>query len=91
MLTNVRSELRLELTISDLALRDFRYPVFFPTPPKDLLPDREPAWYFYLAEIALQRLRGRILYHAYKCQSSGLPVLEMVDMVLNFEQQAREW
>ncbi|KKY15569.1 putative c6 zinc finger domain protein [Phaeomoniella chlamydospora] len=86
-----REELRLELHLSESALRDFKYPSFFPSPPKDLKPEGEAAWYFYLAEIALQRLRGRILYNAYKCQITGLTVHDMIDMVLNFEQQAREW
>ena len=83
-------ELRLELRVSETRIRDFEYPAFFPSPPQTLSSQGETAWYFYLAEIALQRLKGRILYHTYY-HYSGAPSSINTDLILNFEHQAKEW
>ena len=83
-------ELRLELRVSETRIRDFEYPAFFPSPPQSLSSQGETAWYFYLAEIALQRLKSRILYHTYY-QYSGAPSSINTELILNFEHQAKEW
>jgi hypothetical protein len=83
-------ELRLELRVSETRIRDFEYPAFFPSPPQSLSSEGETAWYYYLAEIALQRLKSRILYHTYY-QYSGAPSSIDTDLILNFEHQAKEW
>ena len=83
-------ELRLELRISETRIRDFEYPAFFPSPPQGLSSQGETAWYFYLAEIALQRLKSRILYHT-NYQYSSAPNSINTDLISNFEHQAREW
>jgi hypothetical protein len=83
-------ELRMELRVSETRIRDFEYPAFFPSPPQSLSSQGETAWYYYLAEIALQRLKSRILYHTYY-QYSGAPSSINTDLILNFEHQAKEW
>lgn len=83
-------ELRLELRVSETRIRDFEYPAFFPSPPQSLSSQGETAWYFYLAEIALQRLKSRILYHTYY-RYAGAPSSINTDLILNFENQATEW
>jgi hypothetical protein len=83
-------ELRLELRVSETRIRDFEYPAFFPSPPQSLSSQGETAWYFYLAEIALQRLKSRILYHTYYHYSDA-PSSINTDLILNFEHQAKEW
>ncbi|KXH30951.1 hypothetical protein CSAL01_07580 [Colletotrichum salicis] len=48
-------EVRLELGIIKTSAWDLRYPDLFPDPPESIQSQGEPAWYFYLAEIALRR------------------------------------
>ncbi|KAK9236472.1 hypothetical protein V1525DRAFT_420403 [Lipomyces kononenkoae] len=82
-------ELRLELNLQQKDVSDLTYPTFFPSPPEGLKTQDEAAWYFYLAEIALRRLRNRVL--SYLCRAETCPESEMQQAVLDFEEQIDAW
>ncbi|KAI5456701.1 hypothetical protein BGZ63DRAFT_396019 [Mariannaea sp. PMI_226] len=88
-------ELRLELNPSRKDVWDLTYPNFFPSPPEALKLKDEEAWYFYLAEIALMRMKSRIL--SYLCRSDSSTTSEtgtetsMEYAVLDFEEQIDAW
>lgn len=84
-------ELRLEMSVIETSAWNLRYPTFFPEPPKNLQSHSEPAWYFYLAEIALRRLENRILTHICQTSSSDVSLTDQVLAVVEFEQQADSW
>ncbi|KAH8690338.1 hypothetical protein BGW36DRAFT_307812 [Talaromyces proteolyticus] len=76
-------ELRLELNLPRMNDSEFSYPNFFPSPPDRLNTKDEVAWYFYLAEIALQRLRNRVLrYIGDKHHNT-----EMQNVISDFQEQ----
>ncbi|KAL1864985.1 hypothetical protein VTK73DRAFT_5535 [Phialemonium thermophilum] len=83
-------ELRLELYPS-LNVSDLTYPAFFPTPPKGLNAQVEAAWYFYLAEISLRRLKNRMLSHLYRLDASASSEVSPGDVVVDFEEQMETW
>ncbi|KAH8590034.1 hypothetical protein B0O99DRAFT_635488 [Bisporella sp. PMI_857] len=84
-------ELRLELGVGKPGISDFAYPHFFPSPPKSIKTQNQTAWYFYLAEIALRRLGNRILNYLYQYDPSRTSVIQAIDVVSDFEQQAQTW
>jgi hypothetical protein len=67
---------------------DLSYPTTFPSPPDRLETKHEPAWYFYLAEIALRRLKNRILSSL--CRSDTAE-MEREEIALDFEDQIDAW
>ncbi|CAK7217250.1 Zcf27p [Sporothrix eucalyptigena] len=83
-------ELRLELNPSQKDVWDLTYPTFFPSPPDALKARDETAWYFYLAEIALTRLKNRILSHLYKSDTQATKEANM-EYILDFEEQIHAW
>lgn len=83
-------ELRLELNPSQKDVWDLTYPTFFPSPPDALKARDETAWYFYLAEIALTRLKNRILSHLYKSDTQATRESN-IEYILDFEEQIRAW
>jgi hypothetical protein len=62
----------------------------FPSPPDGLETKLEPAWYFYLAEIALRRLKNRILSSLYQSDNAG-PGMDREEIALDFEEQTDAW
>lgn len=80
-------ELRLELNVFENSIWDLTYPTFYPSPPAGLKSQREVAWYYYLAEIALRRLGNRILNFFHKNPAAAMDV----EAVSGFEQQAADW
>ncbi len=84
-------ELRLELNPSQKGIWDLTYPTFFPSPPEALKTNDETAWYFYLAEIALMRLKSRILSFLYRSDTSVAPAYSMEHAILDFEEQIEAW
>ncbi|SPO03667.1 uncharacterized protein DNG_06350 [Cephalotrichum gorgonifer] len=84
-------ELRLELNPSQKDDWDLTYPTFFPSPPEALKAKDEGAWYFYLAEISLMRLKNRILSYLYRPGKSVAPESSMEYTILDFEQQINAW
>lgn len=84
-------ELRLELNPSQKDVWDLTYPTFFPSPPESVKTKEELAWYFYLAEIALMRLKSRILSNLYHSDASRAHESSMEDAVLDFEEQIEAW
>jgi hypothetical protein len=84
-------ELRLELNPSQKDVWDLTYPTFFPSPPEALKTKDETAWYFYLAEIALTRLKNRILSYLYRSGSTAGPEPGMEFTILDFEEQMDAW
>ncbi|CAK7210466.1 Zcf27p [Sporothrix bragantina] len=83
-------ELRLELNPSQKDVWDLTYPTFFPSPPEALKARDETAWYFYLAEIALTRLKNRILSHLYKSDTHATKEANL-EYILDFEEQIHAW
>ncbi|KAF9885026.1 hypothetical protein FE257_000849 [Aspergillus nanangensis] len=83
-------ELRLELNLPQEKALDLSYPSFFPSPPEGLKSEDEAAWYFYLAEIALRRLKNRILGYLYQHDATN-PESNMEEVILDFEAQADAW
>ncbi|CAK7227871.1 Zcf27p [Sporothrix curviconia] len=83
-------ELRLELNPSQKDVWDLTYPTFFPSPPDALKARDETAWYFYLAEIALTRLKNRILSHLYKSDTQATKEANL-EYILDFEEQIHAW
>ena len=68
------------------------YPTFFPSPPEALKTKDETAWYFYLAEIALTRLKNRILSFLYRSGTSAAPADSGMEFtILDFEEQMDAW
>ncbi|KAG7053050.1 C6 zinc finger domain-containing protein [Colletotrichum scovillei] len=84
-------EVRLELGIIKTSAWDLRYPDLFPDPPESIQSQGEPAWYFYLAEIALRRLNNRILSATCLDSQETGNVADKVTMTLEFERQAHSW
>ncbi len=84
-------ELRLELNPSQKDVWDLTYPAFFPSPPEALKMKDETAWYFYLAEIALMRLKNRILRCLYRSDAAASPESRMEYAILDFEEQIEVW
>lgn len=84
-------ELRLELNPSQKDVWDLTYPTFFPSPPEALKTKDEVAWYFYLAEIALTRLKNRILSYLYRSDAAASPETSMEYAILDFEEQMEAW
>ena len=84
-------ELRLELNPSQKDVWDLTYPAFFPSPPEALKMKDETAWYFYLAEIALMRLKNRILRCLYRSDAAPSPESRMEYAILDFEEQIEVW
>ncbi|CRG91074.1 hypothetical protein PISL3812_08122 [Talaromyces islandicus] len=80
-------ELRLELNLPQKNDSELTYPNFFPTPPDQLKTKDEVTWYFYLSEIALQRLRNRVL--SYMGDQRCDP--EMQNFISDFEDQMDAW
>jgi hypothetical protein len=89
MLTS-RRELRLELNITETSPWNLRYPTFFPEPPTSLQTQGEAAWYFYLAEITLRRLKNRVMSSTCASHSAAFSPAR-VSAVLDFERQAESW
>lgn len=87
----IHRELRLELNPSQKDVWDLTYPTFFPSPPEALKTRDEAAWYFYLAEIALTRLKNRILSYLYRSDMSVTPDSSMGHAILDFEEQIDAW
>lgn len=83
--------MRLELGIIKTSAWDLRYPDLFPDPPESIQSQGEPAWYFYLAEIALRRLNNRILSATCLNDQNAGNVADKVAMTLEFERQAHSW
>ncbi|KAJ5158784.1 uncharacterized protein N7500_008435 [Penicillium coprophilum] len=83
-------ELRLELNFYQKNVLDLTYPTFFPSPPEELKSKDEAAWYFYLAEIALRRLKNRILGYFYRPYAVNSQP-NMKAAILDFEEQADAW
>lgn len=90
-ISSQRRELRLELNPSQKDVWDLTYPTFFPSPPESVKTKEELAWYFYLAEIALMRLKSRILSNLYHSDASRTRESSMEDAVLDFEEQIEAW
>ena len=67
------------------------YPTFFPSPPRALKTKDEEGWYFYLAEIALTRMKNRILSYLYRSDVSIAPESSMEYVILDFEEQIDAW
>ncbi|KYG47169.1 hypothetical protein M433DRAFT_152584 [Acidomyces richmondensis BFW] len=84
-------ELRLELNLLQKDAWDLAYPSFYPSPPEALKTKDEAAWYFYLAEIALRRMKNRILSHLYRYDPSLPSESGMENVVLDFEEQIDAW
>ncbi|KAK1623791.1 hypothetical protein BDP81DRAFT_465108 [Colletotrichum phormii] len=84
-------EVRLELGISKTSAWDLRFPDLFPDPPESIQSHGEPAWYFYLAEIALRRLNNRILSATCLDDQNTGNVADKVATTLEFERQAHSW
>lgn len=84
-------ELRLELNPSQKDVWDFTYPIFFPSPPEALKTKDEEGWYFYLAEIALMRMKNRILSYLYRSDTSVAPESSIEYTILDFEEQIDAW
>lgn len=89
--TDLSRELRLELSIVKTSPWDLRYPDLFPNPPESLESQGEPAWYFYLAEIALRRLNNRILAFTGTIGRDSTMVSDKVTAIQEFERQAHSW
>ncbi|ERS98826.1 uncharacterized protein SPSK_04006 [Sporothrix schenckii 1099-18] len=83
-------ELRLELNPYQKDVWDLTYPTFFPSPPDALKARDETAWYFYLAEIALTRLKNRILSHLYQSDTHATRESN-IEYILDFEEQIQAW
>lgn len=84
-------ELRLELNLLQKDAWDLAYPSFYPSPPEALKTKDEAAWYFYLAEIALRRMKNRILSHLHRYDPSLPSESGMENVVLDFEEQIDAW
>ncbi|KAF2822051.1 hypothetical protein CC86DRAFT_358042 [Ophiobolus disseminans] len=84
-------EVRMELGITETSVWNLRYPAAYPEPPKSLRSEGEPAWYFYLAEIALRRLQTRILMSTCRVVPAGNALLERSTSAFEFERQANRW
>ncbi|KAJ5664698.1 hypothetical protein N7462_011511 [Penicillium macrosclerotiorum] len=83
-------ELRLELNFGQKSVLDLSYPTLFPSPPDQLRTKDEAAWYFYLAEIALRRLKNRILDTVYRHDNSSSKS-DIENAILDFEEQTNGW
>jgi hypothetical protein len=62
----------------------------FPSPPETLETRHEPAWYFYLAEIALRRLKNRILSSLYQSENASQG-MDREEIALDYEKQIEAW
>lgn len=87
----IQRELRLELNPSQKDVWDLTYPTFFPSPPEALKTKDEEGWYFYLAEIALTRMKNRVLSYLYRPDKSVSPESSIEDAILDFEEQIDAW
>ena len=67
------------------------YPAFFPSPPEALKTKDEEGWYFYLAEIALTRMKNRILSYLYRPDAPVFREPSMEYATLDFEEQIDGW
>ncbi|KAJ5132910.1 hypothetical protein N7448_007068 [Penicillium atrosanguineum] len=83
-------ELRLELNVSQTGILDLSYPTLFPSPPERLKSKDEATWYFYLAEIALRRLKNRILDSLYRHDMAS-PEFNIEHAIFDFEEQTDAW
>ena len=83
-------ELRLELNVSQKGFLDLSYPTLFPSPPDRLKTKDEATWYFYLAEIALRRLKNRILDSLYRHDTAS-PEFAIEHAIFDFEEQTDAW
>ncbi|KAJ5328875.1 hypothetical protein N7452_009265, partial [Penicillium brevicompactum] len=83
-------ELRLELNLPRQNGVDLSYPTMFPSPPRGLETKNEPAWYFYLAEIALRRLKNRALGTLYRIDNAG-QTIDREEAAMDFEEQMHAW
>ncbi|USP81332.1 hypothetical protein yc1106_08606 [Curvularia clavata] len=84
-------EVRMELGVTETSVWNLRYPVAYPEPPKYLRSEGEPAWYFYLAEIALRRLENRVLMSNCGISPGRTAYLESAATAFDFETQVNTW
>lgn len=78
------------MSVSQTSVVDLSYPTLFPSPPHQLKTKDEAAWYFYLAEIALRRLKNRILGTLYHPSTTGRNS-NIEYATLDFEEQTDAW
>lgn len=81
----------MELGVTETSVWNLRYPVAYPEPPKYLRPEGEPAWYFYLAEIALRRLENRVLMSTCRIPPGRTAFIESAVTAFDFEAQVNKW
>jgi len=81
----------MELGMTETSVWNPRYPAAYPEPPRHLHSEGEPAWYFYLAEIALRRLENRVLMSTCRVVPGGNALLERAASAFDFERQANKW